>query len=513
MKKIYITTILSLILCASCSDDFVEIDEVGALDTATIFGSDDYAEQAIIGLYDVMQYNYAKDWDSAFFVKLLPGDDSNAGGGSSTDQAQLQDIDDYSNVSVDNVSIVSNWTLFYRTIAIANTIIANVEVGDLSKKEMYLAEAKFIRAWSYFELTTMWGEVPLRLTNPTELNPSAFAAPKATIAELYAQIESDLTDAIAGLPNKGSTDQNFRVSKGAAQGLMGKVLVFQEKYSESIPFFEAVISNSAYGLEEDPMHVWSVNSEFGKESLLEIGFITTNGYDWGNFPWGGRTESNIHQQLMGPRGDGIFNVAPVGLINGWGFNLPSKKLIDAFEAAGDTQRKAATLMTESELIAGGGSVDQSIADGGKVWDYDGAIRIKYVTRAEDTSADGVRDLNYGTNWRLFRYAEVLLLAAEAYNKVGQDDQALIELNKIRFRAGLDDLSGLSGTALFDAIVDEKYLELAFEGQRFWDLVRWGKAASELSNTGYSSKNNLFPIPLAELELNEALTTADQNPGY
>jgi len=171
-------------------------------------------------------------------------------------------------------------------------------------------------------------------------------------------------------------------------------------------------------------------------------------------------------------------------------------------------------MSEAELIAAGGAVDPSAATGGEIWDYEGAIRIKYATKAEDTSVDGVRELNYTTNFRLFRYAEVLLLAAEAYNRSSQDDMARTELNKVRNRAGLADIdNSVSGNDLFEAIVDEKYLELAHEGQRFWDLVRWGKASSELSGTGYTAKNDLFPIPITEIEKNALLTDADQNPGY
>ncbi len=172
-------------------------------------------------------------------------------------------------------------------------------------------------------------------------------------------------------------------------------------------------------------------------------------------------------------------------------------------------------MTEAELITAGGGVDPTAASGGSIWDYEGAIRIKYATKTEDTSSGGVRELNYSTNFRLLRHAEVILLAAEAYNKAGgQDAAARTELNKIRKRAGLADVSvTLAGTALFDAIVNEKFLELAHEGQRFWDLVRWGKASSELTGTGYSSKNDLFPIPITEIDKNTELTEADQNPGY
>jgi hypothetical protein len=512
MKKIFISLLVVLLLGVyACSEEFTTNPRpnVEALDT--YFLEEENVETAIIGIYDLMQYNYARDWHSVFFLKVLPGDAAGAGGSGPSDQPQLHEIDDYTGVSSSNASITSIWDLFYRTIALSNLVIENIKESDLSNKETALAEAKFLRAWCYFELTTMFGDIPLRLTVPAAAED--FGIAKTPRADVYTQIKLDLTDAINGLGDK-STAEYFRASKGAAQALMGKVLVFEGKTLEAIPYFESVILNQAHDLEANPEDVWSVGSEFGIESLFEMGYISTSGRDWGNIAWGGRNESNLHIQLMGPRGDGIFDVTGTELLNGWGFNLPSSKLVDAFDAAGDVNRKAATVMTEAELIASGGVVDPTKATGGVIEDYEGAIRIKYATKSEATLADGVKELNYTTNWRLLRYAEVLLLAAEAYNAEGQDDKARAELNKIRFRAGLADVSTtLTGTDLFDAIVNEKFLELAHEGQRFWDLVRWGRASTELSADGYTSTNDLFPIPISEIDKNSELTIADQNPGY
>lgn len=513
MKRTFLAFLcVALFGIIACDDDFTTNERQNVQDLETFFLEEANVEQAVIGVYDLVQFNYGRDWHSAFLVKLLAGDDANAAGGNSGDQQQLQDIDDYTNVVSSNPSITSIWDIFYRTIALSNLIIENVQDSDLSNKDRVLAEVKFMRAWCYFELTTMFGDIPLRLTVPQ--GAEDFGLAKSPRADIYAQIESDLADAIAGLPDRSGVADNFRVSKGSAEALMGKVLVFQEKYSESLPYFQSVISNPEHDLEPNPADVWSIDKEFGIESLFEIGYVSTTSRDWGNIAWGGRNESNLHIQLMGPRGDGIFGLDGTGLINGWGFNLPTSKLVDAFDSAGDVTRKAATVMSEEELIAAGGFVDASAATGGEIWDYEGAIRIKYATKAEDTSPDGVRELNYSTNFRLFRYAEVLLLAAEAYNKAGQDGNARTELNKVRNRAGLADVdSSLAGNALFDAIVNEKFLELAHEGQRFWDLVRWGRAATELSGTGYSSKNDLFPIPITEIEKNTEITMDDQNPGY
>ncbi|EDP71354.1 putative outer membrane protein probably involved in nutrient binding [Flavobacteriales bacterium ALC-1] len=514
MKKVFLGFIACTFLAIfACSDEFTTNPSPNGQDLESFFLSESNVEQALIGVYDIMQLTYGRDWHSAFLVKLLPGDDANAAGGNSADQQQLQDIDDYTAVASSNASITVMWNTFYQAIALSNLIIENMENSTLPNRERVSAEAKFMRAWCHFELTTMFGDIPLRNTVPS--GAEDFGIPKSPRADVYAQIESDLLDAMSGLPNRAGIADNFRVSNGVAEALLGKVLVFQEKYSEAIPHFQNVIGGGEFDLEPNIDNVWSIDKEFGMESLFEIGYISTFGYNWdGNVAWGGRTESNLHIQLMGPRGDGIFGLDGTGLINGWGFNLPTAKLLTAFDTAGDVTRKAATVMTEAELIAAGGSVDQSAAPGGSVWDYEGGIRIKYATKAEDTSPGGVRELNYSTNFRLFRYAEVLLLAAEAYNKSSQDGSARTELNKIRNRAGLADIdSSISGNDLFEAIVDEKYLELAHEGQRFWDLVRWGKAATELAGTGYSAKNDLFPIPITEIEKNSELTLDDQNPGY
>ncbi len=506
MKNIIYILAMVLILCViSCSDEFTTNGPQNVEDLDTFFLEESNVEEAVIGIYDLMQFNYSVDWHSAFVVKMMPGDDANAGGANSTDVQTFQDIDDYTAVTSSNGSIENVWNLFYRTIALSNLVIENLEESTLSNKERAVAEAKFFRAWCYFELTTMFGGVPLRTTVPAAADD--FAIAKSSQSDIYVQIEADLTDAISGLSDKSAVSDAFRVSSGAAQALMGKVLVFQERYNESIPYFEAVINNVSHDLEPNIADVWSSISEFGMESLVEIGFISTAGVTWGNFEWGGRNESNIHAQLMGPR-ENMYDVSSIGLVNGWGVNLPTEKLVTAFEDAGDVARKAVTLITEQELIAAGGSVLEA------QWDYEGALRIKYGTTSESTSEGGDTVLNYGINFRIFRYAEVLLLAAEAYNEIGQYGDARAQLNKVRQRAGLADVDvSLVGDDLFEAIVNEKFLELAHEGQRFWDLVRWGRASTELSTTGYTSKNDLFPIPISEIDKNVLMTIADQNPGY
>ena len=503
--KIITLGILVLFNYTSCSSDFTEVEPIGKVNEDDFLTTDAEAESVIYGIYDLMAWNYNRPWNSAFFVKILPGDIANAGS-TIGDQPALQQLDDFEYVS-DNTAITGIWEGYYKTIGLANVLIEKLEISELSTKDKFIAEAKFLRAYSYFELVTMFGGVPLRISTPQTID--EFALARSTKSEVYAQIESDLDVAINGLPTKSAIAQPFRISKEVAEAVLGKVYLFQEKYDLAAIEFEKVISSQAFDLEPDYADVWNSSSENGIESLIELTYVSTEAYDWGNFPWGGRPESNIHAQLMGPRGDGVFDVAAIGVANGWGFNLPTSKIGNAFDAAGDVIRKNATLISEADLITAGGSVNPP--DTG-IHDYEGYIRLKYVTRAEDTDGP-TNELNYGINWRLLRYADVLLMAAEAYHKNDEDSKALIELNKVRTRAGLADVTA-TGTALFDAIVLERELELAFEGQRFWDLVRWGLAETELSGLGYTSnKNEVFPIPANEISRNTLITQADQNPGY
>ena len=502
--KIITLGILIIFNYTSCSDEFTEVDPVGQINEDDFLTTDAEAESVIYGIYDLMAWNYNRPWNSAFFVKILPGDIANAGS-TIGDQTALQQIDDFEYVS-DNTAITGIWEGYYKTIGLANVLIEKLEISELSSKDKFIAEAKFLRAYSYFELVTLFGGVPLRITTPQSID--EFALARSTKSEVYAQIESDLDVAISGLPSKSAIAQPFRISKEAAEAVLGKVYLFQEKYDLAAIEFEKVISSNAFDLESDFANVWDSSSENGIESLIELTYVSTESYDWGNFPWGGRPESNIHAQLMGPRGDGIFDVAAIGVANGWGFNIPTAKIGQAFENEGDDVRKNATLISEADLVAAGGGVN---APDTGIHDYEGYVRLKYVTRTEDTDGP-INELNYGINWRLLRYADVLLMAAEAYNKNSEDSKALIELNKVRLRAGLEDVTA-TGTDLFDAIVLERQLELAFEGQRFWDLVRWGLADTELSSLGYTSKNEVFPIPANEISRNTLINQEDQNTGY
>jgi len=507
MKKNYIKcTFLSIALLTAATgcNDFLDQEVPGKLSEEGFYQTDADALQATTSIYDIMQAHYNTAWSSIYMVKLMPSDESNAAGSGSGDQPAYQTLDDFIHDS-ENAAVKAAWDLSYRAIFRANKVINKVQPENELRKRL-IAEAKFLRAYNYFELVTLWGDVPLVLDEV--LAEQWTSTPRVPMAEVYAQIEKDLQEAIVDLPLKSnySAGDKFRVSKGTAQALLGKANLFQEKWADAATQFDAVISSNQYGLESSVGAVFSKGGEFGKESLFEISFSSIEKYNWGNFPWDAQPESNIHLQLMGPRSDFYAKAPTDSLIGGWGFNSPTAKLYQAFTAAGDVERRAMTVMSEAELKAKGGNWTNPDA-----YEYEGFFQRKYGTFLSQTSTtDGdAAELNYGTNWRMIRYADVLLMAAEAHHRAGNDATARQYLNLVRQRSGLPEVT-VGGSALFEAIVRERFLELAFEGFRYQDLVRWGLAAQELGPLGYqANKHNLLPIPGTDVRVAGLI----QNPSY
>ncbi len=492
---------LAVILSAYACTDFLDVPVNNQLSVEEFYATDEDANQAILATYDILQWHENPwGWASPYLVKTLPSDEGQAGGANAGDQPNYVALDRMT-FDATNGPIAAAWGVNYYGIYRANLVINNVDpITDV--KSRIVAEAKALRAYFYLELVTMFGDLPLILT---ELSPSEYNQARVPASEVYAQIEKDLSEAANGLPNKSDYEDfdKFRMSKGTAQALLGKAHLYQEDWGAASSAFADVINSGEYDLEPNFGTVFSEEGELGIESLFETVYVTTAGYDWGanGYPWGTASESNIHIQLMGAR-EGSFSGVD-SLNNGWGFNYPSQKLWDAFIDAGDSVRRKQTLMSEAEFVAAGGEANDPTT-----FDYAGFIRRKYGAYSTESDPSGVFQLNYGTNWRLLRYADVLLMAAEANYRNGNEGAALTELNKVRERAGLEDVNA-SGNALFDAIVTERQLELAMEGHRYLDLIRWGMASTELSKF-QTGKHELFPIPQNDLLTAPNMT---QNPGY
>lgn len=495
---------MAMLVMATGCKKFLDQEVPGRLTEESFYKTDQDALEANAAIYDLMQAHYNSQWVSMYMVKTLLSDETNAGGSGPGDQEAYQALDNF-NHDADNAAVLGVWRLAYGTIYRANKVINNVmPENDLRKR--LIAEAKVIRAYNYLDLVSLWGNVPL-VTG--DISPSQYTSTaRASKEAVYAQIVKDLQEAIPALPNKSgyALAEQYRVSKATAQGLLGKALLFQQKWAEALTQFEAVISSNQYGLEPSIGKTFSQSGEFGRESLFEVNYTNARNYNWGNFPWDWQPESNIHIQLMGPRSDFYTKAPSDSLIGGWGF-LPAKtKMYNAYVAAGDAVRRRASIMSVDELKAAGGNWTAPNA-----YDFEGYFQRKYGTFLTQTSTSGgdVGELNYGTNWRLLRYADILLMAAEAAYRAGDENKSRGYLTQVRNRSGLGNATA-SGNALFQAIVTERQLELAFEGHRFIDLVRWGLAAQELGPLGFvAGKHEVLPIPSQDIRT----AGLQQNPQY
>ncbi len=523
--KIYSVLLVTLMfLFAGCQKNFLDTSPEGTVPMNSFYQTDEQSVGSVMAAYDIFQSLNAQDWNSLWMVKTLLSDEVYTGGGHRGDQPNYEEINEF-RFGASNPILSWDFQFSYQGIYRANLVTQNVKPDSPVKKRV-IAEAKTLRALFYFDLVTLWGPVPL-VTQPAT-SPSEYNQPRAKVNEIWAQIEKDLTEAIPNLPLKSQETEPARVSKGFAQALLGKSYLYQKKYSDAAQELQKVIDSHEYSLLPTYADRLKINNEFGSESLFEISYSNTKSYDWGSFQWGnnGRnTESDIHWQLCGPRGDGWFDGGTTGLISGWGFVYPDSSIYKAFIKAGDTVRRKASIMNEQELKSFGGKIRNATQGNSLPWSCVGLIRLKYGPYVSETGGP-VNELNYGTNLRVMEYDDVLLMAAEAYNRAGKDGSALPLINKVRERSNLPDLT-VTGDALFEAIKNERRLELAFEGVRFQDLVRWGDAKNVLANQwkeiptgkgdyfavpqgGFKARNVLLPIPEQEMKVNPKMT---QNSGY
>ena len=445
--------------------------------------SADY-EAALVGTYDVLQWNIY-----SVMIGDIASDNSFCGGESATDVIGMQKIDDMIHVP-NNDQLTSTWKWLYEGINRANYMIENKDKLDFSRKAELYGEVHFLRAYYYFELVKIFGDVPLftdsRLT-ASDSN-TLTRAPKTSV---YAQIEKDLNDAIAVLPAEKSTDG--RATAFTSHALLGKVYLYQDKFTEAADILEPLIG--LYTLPSSLQSVFYNSGQNGPESVFEVQHSkNSNWYDWG-FPQG--SEGSFAIIHHGPRG---YNGSVYA--SGWSFNVPTQDLYDSYDVT-DTRRGVALLDIEAWAESTG-------AEYSKGYEHTGYFNHKYIPRAGLSGAQ--QELNYGINFRAIRYADVLLMAAEANSRKASPNETKAQnyLNQVRARAfgNSSKASSSTGATLTKEIWNERRLELAMEGHRFFDLVRTGEAAAKI--TGFVlGKHEVFPIPQTEIDIS-GLT---QNAGY
>jgi hypothetical protein len=490
MKKLYIKIsmiIISLTVFASCNDDFVNVDS-NDINSEDYFNSEEDYQNALIGAYDLLQATYIN-----VMLGEIASDNTLAGGESATDVIGIQEIDDMIHTPV-NSNLRDLWGWMYGGINRTNFILEFQDKTDFSGKEQVIAQARFLRAYYYFELVKWFGDVPLAVDKQILFGEESSYV-RSPNSEVYAQIELDLMYAADNLPLVQT--ETGRVTKGAAQALLGKAYLYQEKFSEAAQALETVIQSGTYSLVTDYNTIFEAEGENSTESVFEVQYTDLEGAGFGCLQC---SEGNVAVGFSGVR-----NYEGPDFTSGFSFNVPVQEAYEAFDSD-DPRRDIAILNIDAWATATGATF-------GTGFEHTGYFNKKYIPRTRSDQALADLNLTNPNNYRSIRYADVLLMAAEANNRGGIDEaKAQGYLNDVRRRAFGDDLHDITatGASLTNAIYLERRLELIGEGHRFFDLVRTGKAAQEI-NGFQAGKHELFPIPAIEIQL--AGNVWAQNPGY
>lgn len=484
--------VITLVILGSCND-FLEKPLQGALTQETFPTTERDAFLAVNATYNIMRrenFNYG-----LFPIIDIMSDDSRKGSNPGDAAATIGPFENFTHVATEE-TLSRWWNTLYEGVKRANVVIEKLPgiPMDENLKNRQIGEAEFLRAVFYFDLVRAFGGVPKVTTAAAELGLG-----RASQEEIYDLIEQDLLAAIGVLPEK--TDYAAadigRATKGAAKTLLSKVYLYQKDYANAEKYALEVINSGLYALEPDFADANSQEGEFGPESVFEIGALREE-----NILTGGNQFANV----QGVRGKPN---------RGWGFNRPSIALMDAFEEGDPREDKTIIYLGEvldSITIVGDGATPDEIKD-----ENGNLIEIETYNQKVWTPGEDVPSA-FGHNRRLLRYAEVLLIAAEVLNENGKPEDALQYLNMVRQRARegnaaiLPDRTETNKDVLRDLILHERRVELALEGQRFWDLVRTGKAPAVLGPLGFiEGKHELLPIPQTELDLNQ--NAWEQNPGW
>lgn len=487
MKTLKITSILFVFvitIVTSCSDDFVDVESPDP-NSEDFFNSEGDYQDALIGAYDLLQSSYIN-----VMLGEIASNNTLAGGESANDVVGIQEIDDMIHTPV-NAQLRDLWSWMYAGVNRANYIMEFQDKTDFPNKNVVIAQARFLRAYYYFELVKWFGDVPFEVDKRIQFG-DQFELDRTPKAEIYAQLESDLIFASENLPASWEEAETGRATKGAAQALLGKIYLYQEKFSDAAAAFEQVIAGP-YALTIDYNTIFEQEGENNMESIFEVQYTDKEG---AGFECLQCSEGNVAVGF-----NGIRNYSGPTFDSGFSFNVPTQEAADQYEAA-DVRKDVAIL----DIVAWSAETGATYAEG---YEHTGFYNRKYIARQGDLNT-GDANLTNPNNYRAIRLADVLLMAAEAYNRGGLDDsKALLYLNRVRVRAGLEE-SNETGTSLASVIYQERRLELLGEGHQFFDLVRTGRAAQEIQGF-ISGKHELFPIPSIEIEL--AGDRWAQNPGY
>jgi len=481
IKNKLVLLVLATLGFISCEDD-LDVDPNDVIKVEDFLADPNNAVQLVNGVYSKqLDYNmYSFSWIG---ITSITSDDADKGStptDTGTDKHRLDNL----TFTANDISFEDVWEGRYQAIGRANTALFYLDqfTIDQNLKDRYIGEVEFLRALFYFDLVRCFGGVPL-VTSKIDINDSDainnIVYVRKTKEETYAQIEADLLDAINRLPLKsvyGTADLG-RASKGAAQALLAKVYLYEEKWQQSFDMAGEVISSGQYSLLADYAKVWRESGENGSESIYEVQATLTKGLvDYTN--------------VQGPRGNPDL---------GWGFNTPSLNLANSYEA-GDLRKEASIMFVPGVLW------DGLVAP--TTWN-----NPRYNYKAYQSSIAESWDNNKGNtakNLRILKYSDILLIRAEAGFHIGMTSEAADRISELRVRAGL----GAVTSVTLESILTERRHEMAMEHDRWFDLVRTGRAQSAMAADGKTfivGVHEVFPIPQSKIIASGARLI--QNPGY
>lgn len=489
-KVLGICLFATIILSQSCTKGFLDKPRQGVVPTTQFWVSQADATSAVNAMYANLHA-----WNNIAFAPIAVesmGSDDAEKGSSPDDASFMNDFDTFTASSTEG-QISDFWAGEYQTINLANQILDNVPgiTMDGSLKSRYLAEAKFIRAYAYFRLVRAFGDIPLRLHVPKAA--SEYNIPRTPKAEVWTAIETDLTDAASVLPQAYSGTDVGRITKGAALALHAKVAMYQTKtntgkWNDVLTYTNQVMS-LGYTLFPNYEKMFRTENKNNSESIFEIQNAL--------IPGNADASNSQYSQVQGVRG-------VTG--GGWGFNVPTQDLVNEFEA-GDT-RLNATIIFRGTTTAEGDAIPTTVTN--PMYNYKSYVPFSMFVSGYNEGCQ--------QNKIVLRYADVLLMNAEANNELGNTAAALasLELVRARARAGnaaiLPPVVTTDQSALRTAIYHERRVELAMEFDRYFDVIRQGRGTAVFGPKGWKAgKNEVWPIPQTEIDLSAGTLT--QNPGY
>lgn len=472
--------LLSFFALVSCEEDLkVEPNDVQT--ELDFLNNPNNAIQLVNGVYN-KQLDYQMYSFSWIGITSITSDDADKGS-TPTDYGSDKHKLDALTFDASDVSFLDVWKAHYQGIYRANSALFYLEQLSLDPtlRDRLIGEVKFLRALYYFDLVRCFGGVPVVVTK-IDLNDvaaiNAGAYTRKTKEETYAQIEADLADAIAKLPLKSAypTNDLGRASKGAAQALLAKAYLYQQKWQQAYDMAGEVITSGQYGLLPDYAQVWREAGENGSESIYEVQATLTKGII-------------EYTDVQGPRGTPDL---------GWGFNTPSPSLANSYEP-GDV-RKAATIMNVPGVLWDGFIAPTTWTNPRYNYKaYQSSIAESWNNNKAETAK----------NLRILKYSDILLIRAEAGFHIGSGETVGL-INQIRSRAGLPDVTSVT----LESILTERRHEMAMEHDRWFDLVRTGTAQAAMAANGKTfivGTHEVFPIPQQEIIKSGGLLL--QNPGY